>query len=575
MRIVSVDIEHFRGIESLHWSPSPGMNCLIGPGDSTKTSILDAIELCLNPKPYTLADDCDFYNLDTSKPVDIMVTLVDLPTAFLSEERYGMQMRGWNAETLKIEDEPNEGLHYALTLRMTIDASLEARWSLYNDRINAAEKDPPTLRYKDWKLLSVTRLGPYAERHLAWGRSSVLTRVGESNSGYSLQLADAGRAARKAFGDTNQNIFKSVTDRVEILSRKFSVPARGAYAAALDVDGVNITAGGVSLHDDGLPLRMLGSGSSRLIVSALQHEVGHQHISMIDEVEFGLEPHRIARLLKLLKTAPAGEGASQAQIFITTHSPVVICELKAEDIFSVRSSAGVTEVKSISAAVRKLGTAQRHLRGAPEAFLARRIVVGEGRTEQGIVRGLDNCWVERGMDSLAAQGVVAVNGSGKDSAPVIAEHLCDLGYEVLMLLDSDEPPNPAAMARAQAKGAICLQWPGQYSTEERLFIDLPWDGVEVAVKYASGCASTDSILSGINKTLKVMGIDQIGDLALPPWRDEPNFRLALGKTAKEESWFKDITRGEGLGEIIVNHFPPNDVTPFANVISDLRKWIDA
>lgn len=85
----------------------------------------------------------------------------------------------------------------------------------------------------------------------------------------------------------------------------------------------------------------------------------------------------------------------------------------------------------------------------------------------------------------------------------------------------------------------------------------------------------DSILSGINKTLKVMGIDQIGDLALPRWRDEPNFRLALGKTAKEESWFKDITRGEGLGEIIVNHFPPNDVTPFANIISDLRKWIDA
>ncbi|WP_201026493.1 AAA family ATPase [Pseudomonas palleroniana] len=149
---------------------------------------------------------------------------------------------------------------------------------------------------------------------------------------------------------------------------------------------------------------------------------------MIDEVEFGLEPHRIARLLRLLKTAPAGEGASQAQIFITTHSPVVICELKAEDIFSVRSSAGVTEVKSISAAVRKLGTAQRHLRGAPEAFLARRIVVGEGRTEQGIVRGLDNCWVERGMDSLAAQGVVAVNGSGKVTLnrPAQCLHLTDL-----------------------------------------------------------------------------------------------------------------------------------------------------
>lgn len=575
MRIVSVDIEHFRGIESLHWSPAPGMNCLIGPGDSTKTSILDAIELCLNPKPYTLADDCDFYNLDTSQPVNIMVTLVDLPTEFLSEDRYGMQLRGWNAETLSVEDEPNEGLDYALTLRVTIDASLEARWSVYNDRAIVAEKDAPTLRYKDWKLLSVTRLGPYAERHLAWGRSSVLTQVGEATSGYSLQLADAGRAARKAFGDTNQNIFKSVTDRVKVLSKQFSVPVRGAYTAALDVDGVNITAGGISLHDGGLPLRMLGTGSSRLIVSALQHEVGHQHISMIDEVEFGLEPHRIARLLKFLKTSPAADGVNQAQIFITTHSPVVICELKAEDIFSVRSSAGVTHVKSISAAVQKLDTAQRHLRGAPEAFLARRIVVGEGRTEQGIVRGLDSYWVERGKDSLAAQGVVAVNGSGKDSAPVIAEHLCDLGYEVLLLLDSDEPPNAAAMARALAKGASCLQWPGQYSTEERLFIDLPWDGVKAAVQYASECASPDSILSGINKTLKALEIDQVGNLALPPARDKPSFRLALGKTAKRENWFKDITRGEGLGKIIAKHFPLNDATPFANIISDLRRWIDA
>ncbi|MCY1258449.1 AAA ATPase domain protein [compost metagenome] len=575
MRIVSVVIEHFRGIESLQWSPAPGMNCLIGPGDSTKTSILDAIELCLNPKPYTLADDCDFYNMDTTKPVDIMVTLVDLPTTFLSEDRYGMQLRGWNAGTRKIEDEPNDELHYALTLRVTIDASLEARWSIYNERINAAEKEPPALRYKDAKLLSVTRLGPYAERHLAWGRSSVLNRVGESGGGFSLELADAGRAARKAFGESNQNIFKAVTDRVEVLSRQFSVPVRNAYVAALDVDGVNITAGGVSLHDDGLPLRMLGTGSSRLIVSALQHEVGHQHISMIDEVEFGLEPHRIARLLKLLKTSQAGDGTNPAQIFITTHSPVVIRELKADDVFSVRSSAGVTQVKAISAAVQKIATAQRHLRGAPEAFLARRIVVGEGRTEQGIVRGLDACWIERGKDSLATLGVVAIDGAGKDSAPVIAEHLRDLGYEVLLLLDSDEPPNAAAMDRALAKGVTCIQWPGQCSTEERLFKDLPWDGIEAAVAYACECVSADSILSGLNKTLKASQNDEVVNLDLLPWQDEPHFRLALGKTAKREGWFKDITRGEGLGEIIANHFPANNTTPFATAISDLRTWADA
>jgi len=41
----------FRGrtLKSLRWSPDAGINCLIGPGDSTKTTILDVIELCLNP----------------------------------------------------------------------------------------------------------------------------------------------------------------------------------------------------------------------------------------------------------------------------------------------------------------------------------------------------------------------------------------------------------------------------------------------------------------------------------------------------------------------------------------------
>ena len=49
MRIVLVEIANFRGIKQLRWAPSAGVNCLTGPGDSTKTTILDAVDLCLNP----------------------------------------------------------------------------------------------------------------------------------------------------------------------------------------------------------------------------------------------------------------------------------------------------------------------------------------------------------------------------------------------------------------------------------------------------------------------------------------------------------------------------------------------
>ena len=47
VRVCKVEIRNFRSIRLLTWQPSPGLNCLIGPGDSGKTTILDAIDLCL------------------------------------------------------------------------------------------------------------------------------------------------------------------------------------------------------------------------------------------------------------------------------------------------------------------------------------------------------------------------------------------------------------------------------------------------------------------------------------------------------------------------------------------------
>jgi recombinational DNA repair ATPase RecF len=110
MRIVHIDIENYRGIRALSWSPSPSINCLIGPGDSTKTTILDAIELALNPRSYAFADDSDFFDLDTDKTIKITVTLSGLPAQFISDDLYGLHLRGWNGETFLIHDEPGEGL---------------------------------------------------------------------------------------------------------------------------------------------------------------------------------------------------------------------------------------------------------------------------------------------------------------------------------------------------------------------------------------------------------------------------------------------------------------------------------
>ncbi|MBN9983074.1 ATP-dependent nuclease [Rhizobium laguerreae] len=574
MRVVFIEIENFRGIKVLKWAPGAGMNCLIGPGDSTKTTILDAIELCLNPRSYIFADDCDFYDLNVSDPIRITITLSGLPPHFKTEDRYGLHLRGWDPAAAKIVDEPATGLDEALSIKVVIDQSLEARWSIHNDRIDASESDAPTVRYKDARQLATNRLGPFAERHLGWGRTSVLTRIGEAGEGFSLQLAEAGRAARTSFKAGDQGVFKKAVDRAEELSKLFAVPMRGKFTAELDVQGVSITSGGISLHDGNLPLRRLGTGSARLLVSALQHDAGPPHIAIIDEIEHGLEPHRVARLLKYLKTPKTNGDAGQPQIFATTHSPVVIRELSATDIFAVRAKAGTTTVASVAATAKDGNTAQRHLRGTPEAFLVRKVLVGEGRTEQGLARGLDDWWQTLEQDSFALQSVVAIDGAGKDNAPLIAEHLRDLGYEVLLLLDSDEPPNEDAVKRAKEKGAIVHQWPGECSTEERLFLDLPWDGVRGLIKLAIEFNGQISVMAVMDNSLSSAGLPTATDAKLGADRDSEPVRRILGRVAKDKNWFKDITRGERLSAVIGPNLAAIPNTPLAKGIVAIRKWVD-
>ena len=60
MYIKRIKINNFRGIKELNKEFDNRLICLIGNSDSTKTTILDAIELCLYP--YWTITDTDFYN---------------------------------------------------------------------------------------------------------------------------------------------------------------------------------------------------------------------------------------------------------------------------------------------------------------------------------------------------------------------------------------------------------------------------------------------------------------------------------------------------------------------------------
>jgi hypothetical protein len=548
----------------MEWRVGGNFVCLVGPGDSTKTTILDAVEFALSPRWNIPFDDSDFYDADTSAPILITVTAGELTEEFKSDARYGYLTRGW-AATGELHDEPEDGDELVLSIQLRVDSSLEQSWTVVNDR--NPEGKPITA--KDREKLGCARLGDFLDRHFSWGRGSILSRLtGEADSLSSI-LAEAGRAARDAVTAVPPDKLHNLHEAAQEAKRagaEFGVAAKTDYRPQLDMQSISVGVGGISLHDGDVPLRRAGLGTRRLLAVAMQREVAKDGgVTLIDEVEQGLEPHRIRHLLRVLRgTADPGQNR---HVLMTTHAPVVLEELEADQLRIVRSKDGVTHVLSVDPLLQPI------IRKASGAFLARKVLVCEGKTEIGLCRRLDQRWSEGGQ-SFALSGVALADGGGEE-APKVAKAFADLGYDVALLGDSDKALNPdrAALERA---GAKVILWDGGVALEQRVALDLPWEGVAAAVQLAMANWSDQSIRDGIANRLRVASASIVG--APADWLGlgylEADLRKAIGVAAKEQKsgWFKRVDLAEELAGIVIEHGAAITQTDLCRKIVCLKEW---
>src|SRR5208283_2777844 len=87
---------------------------------------------------------------------------------------------------------------------------------------------------------------------------------------------------------------------------------------------------------------------------------------------------------------------------------------------------------------------QSTIRVYPEAFLATSVLVCEGASEVGLVRGLDQHHSTHGEVSIFACGVALVDcGGGEADKPFLrATAFQRLGYRTAVLRDDDKRPSP-------------------------------------------------------------------------------------------------------------------------------------
>lgn len=106
-RVRRLEIRTFRSIQVLDWAPSNGVNCLIGPGDSGKSSILDAIYLCLGEGKSAPFGDTDFFRVKVSRTIETAVTLGALIKAPF-KKRAACSRGGHWAKTVPAELDPSK-----------------------------------------------------------------------------------------------------------------------------------------------------------------------------------------------------------------------------------------------------------------------------------------------------------------------------------------------------------------------------------------------------------------------------------------------------------------------------------
>jgi putative ATP-dependent endonuclease of OLD family len=459
--ILKLKIDRFRGIEALDWNPSLGMNVVLGGGDAGKSTILDAISLLLNPSNNIVLSEADYW-LRKAENEFVIQAVVALPA---SSEIGHQQKFAWPWEWNGSDAVPPAGDEgdeqgppasgkpvYRLQVRGTTE--LEIIWEIVQpndetDLLSAAVR----------RNIGVVRLGgdDRNDRDLRLVYGSALDRL----------LADKGLRARIGQRVSEIDLAAHLSDEAEkALAKLDAALKKDALPSSLDLgltstQGLSIGAliGLLAERAPGvsLPLASWGAGTRRM--TALQIAAASQSensITVIDEIERGLEPYRQCKLVRTLQ-------AQAAQSFVTTHSAAAI---NAADKASLWYLDGAGHIGALPHA--KIEKQQKR---DPETFLSRFAVIAEGPTEVGFLSYMLECAVD---GSFADHGVRVCDGQGNPATLDLLEALTAGGLTFGGFAD-DEGQSPGRWSALKTKmGNRLFRW-STGCTEENIIKLVPND----------------------------------------------------------------------------------------------------
>ena len=573
MRIRHIEIRNFRGIKHFSWPVPSEFNCILGPGDVCKTTILTALDYALSPRASLPIEDADFYGQDVHQDIVIQVTLTEWDDTnpairkLLREHTFAQFQCG--VDLTGPLPEPSDD-HTAISISLRIDSSLDPKWFVVKGRDQGDASDRKPIYASDRAVLGFTRIESFSDYHFSWGRTSLLARLSTGDpTELSGLLSTLARQVRQgdisAYNEIAQ--CQSIADSIKVDATAIGV-GLATLSPQIDLHRQPLGTSALSLHEGSVPVRNKGDGSKKLIAAAMQmHAKSGTNISAIDELEAGLEPYRIRGLISRLK-------ARGQQIFLTTHSPVVIRELDAtanELYLCGRDHAGIVRIRSLAS----VPNIQASVRSNAEAFLGSTIVACEGRTEIGCLRAYDTYRFSRGATPVWSLSTAYFDCNGSGNIAKTTDQLVDLGYRVAILCDNDAPDSLSeeTIDALEARSVHLCRWNRGNSTENQLFDDLLWRDVPTILEAIASAHDTlvfDTIVQSIVQSSRDAGLI----LATDPetWPESVPLRRTIATLAHKRGWIKRIDLAQTVFQSAFERLP--ETTTLQQKLLALWTWVE-
>ena len=487
MKIVRIQVKNFRSIRTATLYPATH-SVFLGPNNVGKTTVLEAVNLVLNPelsRSFGLIDENDFFRRnylqfadgvedadDDRENEDSDTTLVICPPIEIElvlsglseddEDAFAEHLVPWDPASGEVVEQGVAGEDVFDTYEKAIRPCFEAWYDAEEDDFAhrfflRTSQDIPTEELPSFTREHKRRIGflIYRDmrgfsRPISLDPRFLFSRILESQGVNPRHFEDAISHTRNSLVDLNdEDEMRSILEAYKAEIERFLPISNATGAQRLDFVLTELTRNDlkplaqlyVNGSDAELPLHKAGAGTRSLATLAMLTLIVRRRgrgILALEEPETFLFPHAQRRIIDECI-------ALSNQTLITTHSPYVLERVPIEGIGRVnRTDDEVSWRVVASDTVKDCNFFSRYLRQSHcEALVGNCVVVTEGESDAWWLKGVSRHLAGTTVDGVVLQplellGVAVVNGDGFGDIPKLGKFFFEMGLNVVGFTDQLE-----------------------------------------------------------------------------------------------------------------------------------------